>query len=138
MDNWAFARVDKGYLGIYSQHGMHLGESGQYAGRELICEAAENTWLVECGREADYGSFDRFVRTLQSAQIATRNGTVEYDSPSIGTFVTGWDIVPMVNDEPIQLKGYPLVGSPWAYSRFGSGELTVRYQGQEREIWFNQ
>jgi hypothetical protein len=137
-DNWAFASVGKGYLGINSQHGLRLGESGQYAGRELICEAAKNTWLVECGREADYGSFDRFVKTLQSTQITTRGGTVEYESPSIGTFVTGWDAVPTVNGEPIQLSGYPLVDSPWAYSSFGSGELTIRYQGQEREIWFNQ
>jgi hypothetical protein len=137
-DNWAFGRVGKGYLGIYSQHGMHLGISGQYAGRELICEAAENTWLVECGREADYGSFDRFVQALQSAQITARDGVIEYSSPSIGRFVTGWDATPKVDDEPIQLQGYPLVDSPWAYSRFGSGELIVRYHGQEREIWFNQ
>lgn len=137
-DHWAFAQVGKGYVAIYSQHGMHLGESGQYAGRELICEATENTWLVECGREADYGSFGRFVQTLQSAQITIRDETVQYDSPAIGTFATGWDAVPTVNGEPIQLAGYPLVDSPWAFSRFGSGELTIRYQGQEREIWFNQ
>jgi hypothetical protein len=136
--DWAFARVGKGYLGIYSQHGMRVGDNGQYAGRELICDAEENTWLVECGREADYGSFERFVKTLQSAQIAERDGIVEYSSPSIGTLVTGWDIVPTVNDEPIQLAGYPLANSPWAYSRFGSGEMTIRYQGQEYEIWFNQ
>ncbi len=44
----------------------------------------------------------------------------------------------MVNDEPIQLQGYPLVDSPWAYAGFGSGELAIRYGEALYEIWFNQ
>ena len=62
--NWAFARVGKGYVGIYSQHGLNWAETGQYAGRELQCGARENTWLVECGREADWGSFEAFMQAL--------------------------------------------------------------------------
>ncbi len=136
--NWAFARVGDGYLGIYSQNGMRVGDEGQYAGRELLCDAAENTWLAECGRRADWGTFDAFVKALRSARIQVNDGSLTYDSPSIGRFVTGWDIVPTVNDAPIQLHGYPMVESPWAYARFGSGEMTVRYEGREYEIWFNQ
>ena len=67
--NWVFARCGKGYVGIYSQNGMVAGADGQYAGRELQCAAAENTWLVECGREADWGSFDAFVAALTGAAI---------------------------------------------------------------------
>jgi hypothetical protein len=138
VGNWAFARVDKGYVGIYSQHGLTVGEEGQYAGRELQCHAPENTWLVECGREADWGSFDAFVNALSSAQIDTHDGVIHYESPSVGHFVTGWDETPMVNGEPIQLRGYPLVESDWAYSAFGSGEMTIRWGDQIHELWFNQ
>ncbi|MDI7274509.1 MAG: hypothetical protein QME94_00885 [Anaerolineae bacterium] len=136
--NWAFARVERGYVGIYSENGMVVGDTGQYAGRELVCYAPENTWLVECGRQADWGSFDAFVLALKSASIEARDGTLSYDSPSIGRFVTGWDVAPSVNGEPLQLHGYPLVDSPWAQSRFGSGELALRYGDQAYEIWFNQ
>jgi hypothetical protein len=45
---------------------------------------------------------------------------------------------PTVNGEPIALHGYPLVDSPWAYSAFGSGELTIRYGDETYELWFNQ
>ena len=38
--NWVFARVGRGYVGIYSQNGMVVGDEGQYAGRELICTRA--------------------------------------------------------------------------------------------------
>ncbi|MGN6562367.1 MAG: hypothetical protein ACTHMU_06880, partial [Thermomicrobiales bacterium] len=61
-----------------------------------------------------------------------------YDSPSIGRFVTGWDVSPTVNGTPIVLHGYPLVDSPWANSAFGSGELTIRYGDEAYELWFNQ
>jgi hypothetical protein len=136
--NWSFGRVGAGYMGIYSQHGFTVGRGGQYAGRELICSAPENTWLVECGRAADWGSFDAFVASLQGATITTQDGAIAYDSPSIGRFVTGWDMPPTVNGEPIALHGYPLVDSPWAYSAFGSGELTIRYGDETYELWFNQ
>jgi len=135
---WAFARVNRGYVGIYSQNGMAVGDQGQYAGRELVCGAAENTWLVECGREADWGSFEAFVEALKSASIEVHDGAIAYDSPSIGRFVTGWDVVPTVDGEPIQLHGYPLVDSSWAHADFGSGELTLRYGAETHEIWFNQ
>jgi hypothetical protein len=135
---WAFARVGSGYVGIYSQHGMRVGEEGQYAGRELICDAEANTWLVECGREANWGSFDAFVTGLGGAQIEADGETLRYESPSVGAFVTGWGIAPTVDGEPVELHGYPLVDSAWGYSRFGSGELAIRHGGQRYEIWFNQ
>lgn len=135
--NWVFARLQRGYVGIYSQNGMVVGDYGQYAGRELICYAPENTWLVECGREADWGAFDAFVNAVRSAPIEAKDGALAYESPSIGRFVTGWEVTPTENGGPIQLHGYPLVDSPWAYSAFGSGELTIRYGDEVYEIWFN-
>jgi hypothetical protein len=136
--NWAFARVERGYVGIYSQNGFVVGDYGQYAGRELICDAPQNTWLVECGREAGWGSFDAFVEALKAALVEANGDSLTYESPSIGRFVTGWDVVPTVGGEPIQLHGYPLVDSPWAHADFGSGEMTMRYGDEVYEIWFNQ
>lgn len=135
---WAFARVGKGYVGIYSQHGFTVGEEGQYVGRELQCAARENTWLVECGREADWGSFDAFVAGLQAAEIVAQDGALLYVSPSVGRFVTGWDVRPTINAQPIQLHGYPMVDSPWAHADFGSGELVIRRGEDVYELWFNQ
>jgi len=138
VGNWVFGRVGKGYVGIYSQHGLTVYEEGQYAGRELQCSAAENTWLVECGREADWGTFEAFVHALSTTKIAVKGGALTYESPSVGRFVTGWDVTPTVKGQPIQLRGYPLVDSAWAHADFGSGEMVIRYEGEEREIWFNQ
>ncbi|MGC9396326.1 MAG: hypothetical protein ACP5J4_15895 [Anaerolineae bacterium] len=135
---WAFARVGQGYAAIYSQNGFEVGDFGQYAGRELVCRARENTWLVECGRAADWGSFEAFVAALTKAEIEDLEDALVYHSPSIGEFVTGWDVAPAVGGEPLKLHGYPLVDSPWATSAFGSGEMTLRYGDETYDIWFNQ
>jgi hypothetical protein len=137
-DHWAFARVGNGYVGIYSQHGLQWGTYGQYAGRELQCPARENTWLVECGRQADWGSFEAFMQTLRSARVVEKDGAIHYQSPSVGEFITGWDVPPTVAGQPIQLHGYPLYSSPWAQSKFGEGLMTITYANEEYEIWFNQ
>jgi hypothetical protein len=135
---WAFGRVGRGYVGIYSQNGFAVGDEGQYAGRELQCAERENTWLVECGREVDWGSFDAFVSALKAATVEARDGVVTYASPSVGMFVTGWDVKPTVNGEPIQLHGYPMVDSEWAHAAFGSGELVIRHGDDMYELWLNQ
>jgi hypothetical protein len=135
---WVFARVGDGYVGIYSAQGMAFGDEGQYAGRELVCHARENTWLVECGRAADWGSFDAFVAALKGAEITHAEDALTYVSPSVGQFVTGWDVQPTVEGDPIQLSGYPLVDSEWAHADFGSGEMVIRYEGNRYDLWFNQ
>jgi hypothetical protein len=134
---WVFARAGCGYVGIWSQNGMHTGDFGQYAGRELVCAAAENTWLVEGGRAADYGSFEAFINVLSAAPIEVVDGVVSYDSPSLGRFVTGWDALPSLNGAPIVLHDYPLVSSPWAHSDFGTGRLKIHYGEMTHECYFS-
>jgi hypothetical protein len=136
--NWAFARSGKGYVGIYSQHGLQWGDFGQYAGRELQCTARENTWIVECGRETDWGSFEAFTRALVAAKVEEVDGAVHYSSPSIGEFVTGWDVSPTADGLPIQLHGYPLYDSAWAHADYGAGSMAIHYGDQEYEIWMDQ
>lgn len=138
LGNWVFGRVGKGYIGIYSQNGMEFGADGQYAGRELQCAARQNTWLVEGGREADWGSFAAFVQALSAAEVSVTGDVITYASPSVGRFVAGWDVAPTINGEPVTLHGYPLVDSSWANAAFGSGEIVMRYGNDEREVWFNQ
>ena len=92
----------------------------------------------ECGREADFGSFDAFVAALTKATPHSGGGVITYPSPSIGTFVTGWDVTPTVEGEPIALRGYPLVESPWARSVYGSGEMAITYGDERYELWLNQ
>ncbi len=135
--NWVFGRKGSGYVAIYSQQGMAIATTGPCAGRELQCASHENVWLAECGSESRWKSFDSFVSAISAAGLRNDAGALVYDSPSIGTIRVGWDVAPTLNGKAIQLRGYPLVESDWAYSRFGSGEMRLQYQDQVRELWFN-
>lgn len=135
--NWVFGQVRDGYVGIYSHKGVSLGKYGQYAGRELICDAPDNIWIVECGGKEEYGSFERFVDLLRASKIEERNNALVYLSPSIGEFIIGWDIEPTVNGTPVKLRDYPLINSIWAESEFGSGHIVIRYAQENLELWFD-
>lgn len=143
-NGWMFARVADGYVALTAiDHNTGLvdvveGEDGQYAGRELQCKAPEHTWVIECGRRAGWGSFDAFVEAIAKARLEVKDGVVNYDSPSAGLFVTGWDVAPSVKGETLQLHGYPMVGGGWAEAAFGSGEMKAQYEGEIEEWWFNQ
>jgi hypothetical protein len=135
--NWVFARRGSAYVAIYSQHGMQRATEGPCAGRELQCASRENVWLAECSSEGAWGSFDAFVSGLTAAEVQSDGQALVYHSPSVGELTVGWDVVPTRNGQPIELRGYPLVESEWAYSRFGSGELRLQYESRSRELWFN-
>lgn len=134
---WAFGKVEDGYIGIFSQNGMYLEQQGKYARRELICPAASNIWLIECGSKTDWGSFEKFIETLSSTQIIERDDSIVYLSPSIGKFTVGWDIEPTVEDTPIKLRDYPLIISNYAYSEFGSGSIKINYKNEKLELRFD-
>jgi hypothetical protein len=78
------------------------------------------------------------VEALATAQIEQNGSAIAYTSPSVGRFVTGWEVQPTIDGQPIPLRRYPLVDSPWAHADFGSGELTIRYGDEIYELWFNQ
>ncbi|HWQ14906.1 MAG TPA: hypothetical protein VNL77_19055 [Roseiflexaceae bacterium] len=135
---WAFARAENAYVAIWASGGLRVGDTGQYAGRELVCDARVTTWLAECGRAADWGTFERFVGAVLAAPLESDGDRLDYTSPSAGRLVSGWDLAPTLDGAPIRLRGYPLVESPWAFARFGSGEFVIRYGDEEYEVWLNQ
>ena len=135
---WVFARKGDGYVAIWSEHGYEVGRLGPYAGRELMCRASKNAWIVECGRKVDNGSFEDFVAAVGATKPACVDGQVTYESPSVGKVVFGWTGPAMVNGEEQALSGYPLIDSPFAQSRFGSGEMVLQHGDSVEELFFNQ
>lgn len=138
VQDWVFVRVEDAYVGVWAYGGLRIGRNGQYAGRELICDARVTTWLAECGRATDWESFEAFTAAVAGATLECDGDQVVYHSPSIGRFESGWDSSPTIDGTPLQLHGYPLLESAWGSSRFGSGEYVLRYGAEEYEIWLNQ
>ncbi len=132
QEGWIFARKNRAYVGIWSENGYEIGANGPYAGRELICRAAENAWIIEAGREADWGTFEKFVMALCQTKPHRKNEQMVYSSPSIGTVQMGWDGSIVLNNKPIDTN-YPLLDSPFGTSVYGSGKVRL-HAGAEQVI----
>ncbi|MDI3525610.1 MAG: hypothetical protein PWP42_860 [Candidatus Atribacteria bacterium] len=133
---WLFARAGKGYVGIFSKKGLSFAEKGQYAGREIVCYDPDNVWLVECGCESEWGSFENFVNGVSLSKIIEGDEGLTYHSPSIGEFSVGWKKDPTLNGKPIKLNSPYLIKSSWARSLFGRGLIAIRHQGKRLELRF--
>ena len=133
-EGWLFARKRDGYVGIWSECGYEVGSRGQYAGRELICRAGPNAWIVEAGRRADWDSFEVFVGALMKVRPHRDDtGRIVYSSPSVGSLQMGWEGPILLDGEEVDTD-YPLLDSPYGYSEYGSGRMTLRYGDEEVEL----
>ena len=133
---WLFARIKKSYVGIFSKNGISFGQSGLYAGKELICSNPNNIWLVECGSKDEWDSFEKFIETIRNAEIEENSEGIIYESPSIGKFKVGWESETIVNGDPIEYQSRFLIKSKWANSEFGSGQILIQYQNEKLEFLF--
>lgn len=132
-DGWLFARKGDGYIALWSENGFEVGTRGQYAGRELICRARTNAWVVEAGRRADCGEFAHFMNAIVPRMPRVDGETVAYRSPSVGTIRMGWNGPITLNGGAVDLN-YPLLDGPHGYAERGSGTLLIRLGDNELKL----
>jgi hypothetical protein len=130
---WLFARKTDGYVAIWSENGYETATCGRYAGRELICRAESNVWIVEAGRKEVWGEFSHFVAAFADREPAVHAGAVEYSSPSVGEIDMGWHGPILLNGRAMSFD-YPLVDSPYGYSEYDSGKMTIRHGDAKAEL----
>jgi len=144
--HWTFGRLRDGYLALYSwrpvefvDHGPTVPTNGMVQPFDLVAEGgADNVWIVECGRAADWGSFAAFQHAIRSAAVditAVTEGLpgsavppffeVSYDSPSLGAISFGWEAPLAVAGEEIPIRDYPRYDNPWAQTEFLATDLLV-------------
>ena len=84
--SWLFARKANGHAAIWSQNGYETAGRGPYPGREIICRAESNAWIVEAGRKEDWSGFEQFVDAISRTEPDVADGTLEYSSAK-----SAWD-----------------------------------------------
>jgi hypothetical protein len=132
--HWTFARFRDGYLGLWSwrlaefvDHGPEVPTNGMARPFDLVAAGgADNVWIVECGRAADWGSFAAFRAALAAAPISVTPVTtglpagafapffeVSYGSPSQGEIAFSWTGPLVVNGQEVAIGDYPRMDNPW-------------------------
>lgn len=98
---------------------------------------AENVWIVECGRAADWGSFEAFRSAILAAPVTVATTPdasvpagvsfdVVYASPSQGELRFGWEGPLVVRGEVVAIADYPRMSNPWVHAE--RGDPVMRFQ----------
>jgi len=143
---WLFAKRGKGYLALWS---WRKTEWQEYPAEELALPAnrpkgsfdlvapggADNVWIVECGRQKDYGTFELFQAAMENAAVEVepfdtglghQAFDVVYASPSQGRLKLPWEGPFVVNGRERALDGYPRIDNRWVTAARGDPSWDVR------------
>lgn len=145
--NWVFARQGVGYLALYSHRAPEwrvydpevYATGGMVKPFDLVAPGgADNVWIVEVGRAADWGGFDAFRDAILAAEVtvtplgaALPTGEspgydVEYASPSGHRIAFGWERPLVVDGSERPTGDFPRMDNPWARVPFDGRVIEVR------------
>lgn len=130
-NDWIFGRKDDGYIAIKSRNKSYWASDGDDKGKEIIANGAENIWICELGRKADFGSFDSFIEKVGSAQLSFAGKAVVFQSPSQGNLKFGWTEPLAVDGKTVSLKDYPRYHNPYCQADFAANEILIE-QGRHQ------
>ncbi len=147
--HWTFGRYRDGYIALYSWRDPEfvsydptvIATNGMVQAFELRAAGGpQNVWIVECGRQVDWGSFVAFrtavaASTVSVTPITTGDGLpphtrlpvfdVAYESPSQGRMEFSWTGPLRVRGEEVAISGYPRYQNPWSQSPFDSQRVEI-------------
>jgi len=152
---WTFAQRGDGYVALYSYRPTEwltydpavVATNGMAKPFDLRAGGgADNVWIVECGRAADWGTFDAFRDAIAAAPvevtplppIGTNAGgfDVAYDSPSRGHITFGWDAPLTVNGVGTPIAAYPRRDNPYSRTEYGDPHTAIDVDGYHVDLDF--
>ena len=150
---WTIGRFRDGYIALYSYRPAQwvVYDPTVYATKGMVKPfdlkadgGADNVWIVECGRSADWGSFDRFREAITAAAVtvvprASQGGfpqgfDVTYESPSQGTMTFGWTGPLMIKGAAVPITDFARHDNPWAHTTFNTQSARIERDGFGVEI----
>ncbi|MEO8602992.1 MAG: hypothetical protein ABI629_10475 [bacterium] len=153
---WTLARRGDGYLALYSWRPTQwiaydpavIATNGMSKPFDLrAVGGADNAWIVECGRAADWQSFAAFRAAIVAAAVTvtprpplgTNSGgfDVVYDSPSRGRISFGWDAPLTVDGVAIPIADYPRRDNPYSHTAYGDPHTVIAVDGYRVDVDFD-
>ncbi len=145
---WTIGRFRDGYVALYSFRPAQWVEydpsvfatDGMVKPFDLKADGGpDNVWIVECGRKADFGSFEQFRSAIAGANVEVThypkvNGAfggfdVVYDSPSQGRLTFGWDKPFTVKGVEQPTSGFDRWDNPWSKTPVDQRSATISGEG---------
>lgn len=126
QNSWIFGRKGNGYVALRSQNQTIWKANKDGNEYEIIAKGRQNIWICEVGRAKEWGSFEKFIKTVSSAEITFDGLDVSYDSPSQGNISFGWDTPFSVAGELIPLRREYRYDNPYSKTKFDSKKIMIQ------------
>jgi hypothetical protein len=152
---WTLGRFRDGYIALYSFRPATwvvydptvYATNGMVKPFDLRADGgADNVWIAECGRQADWGSFEQFRAAITASRVEVttlpKNGAlpggfdVLYASPSQGRMTFGWNAPLTINGSEVPLTGSPRYDNPWSQTPFDTPVVRIADGGGGVELDF--
>lgn len=153
--SWTFVRKGDGYAGLYSWRPTEwitvdpnvVATNGMVEPFDLRASGGpDNVWIVECGRAADWGTFDAFRAAIAAAQVTVtqlppvdnvpQGFLVLYHSPSQGVLTFGWKQPFTREGEAVAIGDFPRRDNRWAQTAHASPRASIDVDGYRVEVDF--
>ncbi len=130
--HWTFGRKGAGYLALWSEGPVSWSEENRY---ELDAEGLENSWIVELGSAEAWASFEDFVAAISAAEVSAE-GSVSYESPSVGAVSVGWEGPMTVDGAEVDIGPYPRWDNAFAQVEHGAWSTRIDLERQRLVLDF--
>ena len=133
QNGWVCARHGGGYLAVHISvpYCWLPDDKGHVV--ELRAEAPDAAWVVEMGEQGQWADFGAFVQAVTGAALRCEGLSVEYDSPTQGRVVFGWEGDLQVNGQAVPLHNYPRFDNPYAQTPFTARVVEIN-RGAEKLV----
>jgi hypothetical protein len=142
-DGWAFVNNDEAYAAVKVVSGGSFWTDS--IKRQMYAHDIYSPIIIQTGRRADYGSFEKFQKAILAAPLKYDDNKVEYRGPNSSRLEffamtprmrkeEGKDyILPKIDGKTVDLDPEYAYSSPYMQNKAGSDIVTVSYGDRKWE-----
>jgi len=122
---WAFARVHRGYVGLWGDGDLRLTAAGPHTAQELRSAGPGRAWACRAARAATDGEFGQFCRTMRAHAPRIADGRVSWSTPSGRALELAWTGPLVVDGRPFDPTAFPHYDNLYTHTPMGAAAMDV-------------
>lgn len=138
-DGWVFVSNEEAYAAVRIVKGRY---DWKEPAQRLMLKDQYSPIIIQTGRQANYGTFEKFQKAILNAPYKLTEEKLEYkgpNSPTIEFFLSDKPyILPKIDGKTLNLDLKHNYRSPYLQGTVGSDVVTVRYGGRAWEYDFGK